>query len=137
MNAIAVDTSVISAICFEEPGFETYLHRLAHCEILWMAAPTRLELGIVSANKGVSHRAKQLLDQHNVQIIAFDEVMTLAAIEAFEKFGKGRHKASLNFGDCISYALAKVRGIPLLYKGEDFAHTDIASAMPSIAHPSP
>ncbi len=130
MSAVAVDTSIISAICFEEPGFEAHLSFLAHCDTLLMAAPTRLELGIVSANKGVSHRVAQLLAQHSVQIISFDESMALTAIEAFERFGKGRHKASLNFGDCCSYALAKTRDIPLLYKGEDFALTDIVSAMP-------
>jgi ribonuclease VapC len=49
---------------------------------------------------------------------------------AFVRFGKGRHPARLNFGDCVSYALAQVRGLPLLYKGEDFAKTDVVSAVP-------
>ncbi len=128
-QAIAVDTSIISAICFEEPGFEGYLRFLAHCDTLWMAAPTRVELGIVSANRDVSELATQLLANHGVEIIAFDETMALAAIEAFERYGKGRHKAALNFGDCCSYALAKTRGIPLLYRGNDFAFTDIRSAL--------
>jgi ribonuclease VapC len=128
-NAIAVDTSIISAICFREPGFEGYLRFLAHCDTLWMAAPTRLELGIVSANRGVSELASQLLVNHGIQIISFDETMALAAIEAFECYGKGRHKAALNFGDCCSYALAKTRSIPLLYQGDDFALTDVMSAL--------
>jgi ribonuclease VapC len=127
-RAIVVDTSVIAAICFEEPGFERYLNFLAHCETLWMAAPSRLELGIVSTTRGVSHRAAQILENHAVEVIAFDETMALAAIGAFDRYGKGRHPAGLNFGDCCSYALAKTRRIPLLYKGDDFALTDIPSA---------
>ncbi len=130
MSAVAVDTSVISAICFEELGFEKYLQFIAHCDMLWMASPSRLELGIVSVNRGVSQRATLLLANYGVKIVAFDEEMAIAAIEAFERYGKGRHKAALNFGDCCSYALAKVRNVPLLYKGNDFALTDIASAMP-------
>jgi ribonuclease VapC len=57
--------------------------------------------------------------------------MALAAIEAFERYGKARHKAALNFGDCCSYALAKTRGIALLYQGDDFALTDVVSALAS------
>lgn len=128
-GAIAVDTSIISAICFEEPGFEIYLRFLAYSDDLCMAAPTRLELGIVSTNRGVSKLATKLLLEHRIQVIAFDETMALQAIDAFERYGKGRHPAALNFGDCCSYALAKVRQIPLLFKGTDFSLTDIRSAM--------
>ncbi len=124
-----VDTSAIVAICFEESGFEIYRSHLAACETVYMSAPSRLELGIVSSQRTVAHLAKQVLDTYEIQTIAFDEPMAIAAIEAFDRFGKGRHKASLNFGDCCSYALAKTRGIPLLYKGADFSLTDIASAL--------
>jgi ribonuclease VapC len=129
MSAIAVDTSIISAICFEEPGYTEYEELLENCPELLMSAATRLELGIVSMNRKVSLRAEQILQTYDIKIIAFDEPMALAAIAAFERFGKGRHKASLNFGDCCSYALAKTRSIPLLYKGADFALTDIESAL--------
>jgi ribonuclease VapC len=129
MSAIAVDTSIISAICFEEPGYTKYEELLENSPELLMSAATRLELGIVSVNRKVSLRAEQVLQTYDIKIIAFDEPMALAAIAAFERFGKGRHKASLNFGDCCSYALAKTRGIPLLYKGADFALTDIESAL--------
>lgn len=126
-----VDTSAIVAVCFEEPGSEIYLKHLAACNNAYLSAPSRLELGMVSRQRNVSYRAIQVLDAYAIQVIAFDETMALAAIDAFERFGKGRHKASLNFGDCCSYALARVRSIPLLYKGDDFALTDVASAMPA------
>jgi ribonuclease VapC len=129
MSAIAVDTSIISAICFEEPCYTEYEELLENCPELLMSAATRLELGIVSMNRKVSLRAEQILQTYDIKIIAFDEPMALAAIAAFERFGKDRHKASLNFGDCCSYALAKTRSIPLLYKGAGFALTDIESAL--------
>jgi ribonuclease VapC len=61
-------------------------------------------------------------------VIALDEAMARLAVEAFRRYGQGRHKASLNFGDCLVYATAKQLRMPLLYKGEDFGHTDLISA---------
>jgi ribonuclease VapC len=68
----------------------------------------------------------QALHEGNMQIVPVTIEQTAAAREAFRKYGRGRHKAGLNFGDCFSYALAKVSGEPLLYKGNDFALTDLA-----------
>jgi ribonuclease VapC len=65
-----------------------------------------------------------------VELIAFDHTLLPIARFAFDRYGKGRHKAALNFGDCMSYAVAKARTVPLLYKGQDFQHTDIESALP-------
>jgi len=64
--------------------------------------------------------------RHHIQLIPVDEEQSFIAVRAFEKYGKGRHKAALNFGDCFSYALAKVRREPLFYQGNDFSQTDLA-----------
>jgi ribonuclease VapC len=63
-----------------------------------------------------------------IETLAVDAAITAAAVEAFQRFGKGRHAAALNFGDCFAYACARRHGIPLLYKGDDFARTDIDTA---------
>jgi ribonuclease VapC len=69
-----------------------------------------------------------LIEKLLIEIIAFDEAQAVLAREAYLRFGKGRHPAALNYGDCFSYALAKTLGEPLLYKGNDFSHTDVLSA---------
>jgi ribonuclease VapC len=71
----------------------------------------------------------RLLNHPNIEVVPVDRVMTEAATEAYERFGKGYHPARLNFGDLFSYALAKTHNLPLLYKGNDFAHTDIVSVL--------
>ena len=70
----------------------------------------------------------QLLADLDLRIMAFDEQQLTVARDAFDRYGKGRHPARLNFGDCISYALAKAEGLPLLFKGEDFVKTDVEIA---------
>jgi ribonuclease VapC len=72
-----------------------------------------------------------LLRQFDIQTVDLTPQMILTALQAYERYGKGRqHPARLNMGDCLSYAAARTLGLPLLYKGEDFARTDIASAIP-------
>lgn len=73
--------------------------------------------------------ARALIERMDLAVINFDEEMTLLAADAFMRFGKGQHPAKLNFGDCMAYAVAKAMDAPLLYKGEDFAKTDIRSAL--------
>ena len=68
------------------------------------------------------------LRESRIEVVPVTHDVARAAIEAFDRFGKGRHPASLNFGDCLSYGCAKVHGVPLLFKGEDFAQTDVARA---------
>src|SRR5438045_6652092 len=69
------------------------------------------------------------LERVEMDFVPFDHDQAKRARDAFVRFGRGRHPAGLNFGDCASYALAQVRGVPLLYKGEDFARTDVISAV--------
>ena len=73
--------------------------------------------------------AQDLLDENGIETVDWTNSLADIATEAFMRFGKGRHKASLNFGDCMAYALAKSLDAPLLYKGDDFAKTDIESAL--------
>ena len=94
-----------------------------------MSAPTRLELGIVATNRNILLTVDEALQAYQIQIEPFTHEQSLLAIAAFSQYGKGRHPAALNFGDCCAYALAKSMNLPLLYKGNDFAQTDIASAL--------
>ena len=96
---------------------------------LVMSAPTRLELGIVSLHKNIQIRVDQSIQTYQIQIEVFTPAHATMAIAAFTQYGKGRHPAGLNFGDCCTYALAKSMNLPLLYKGTDFSQTDIASAL--------
>jgi len=84
---------------------------------------------VVQARKGTSGRNQLELFIHEAQIIVvpFDQAQVNLAIRAWQEYGKGQHPAGLNFGDCFSYALAKATGEPLLFKGVDFAQTDITS----------
>ncbi len=126
-----VDTSVLIAILFEEPEghlFDVAILYSAHSRI---ASSTYLEAAMVLlARRGSDGvRALDLLIlRFGIEIVAFTESHARLARTAFERYGKGRHPAKLNFGDCMAYALAKETGEELLFKGTDFALTDIAVA---------
>jgi ribonuclease VapC len=128
---IVVDTSAIIAIALDEPEAEPLLTAVSNADEAFIAAPTALELEIVLRSKtgpqGPS--AKQVLQQLAVEIVPFSTEHLAEAIAAFGKFGRGRHPAALNFGDCFSCGLAKALGAPLLFNGDDFARTDIPSAL--------
>ncbi len=126
-----VDSSALIAVVFEEKDQSTYLE-LLRSSTLTMSAPTLFECRLVALRKsGAALEAKllSLIAGLNIEIVAFDEAQAVLATDAFRRYGKGRDKAALNFGDCFSYALAKSRGEPLLYKGGDFARTDVAAAV--------
>lgn len=125
---IAVDTSAIIALLQKEPGYEHLLDKLVDRPSC-ISAGTLTELYIVAEAKGVGEEARQLLKTFRTEVIPHDEYAAAVALRAYKKFGKGRHKASLNFGDCFSYALAHIEGYPLLFVGDDFTHTDLQSAL--------
>lgn len=132
-DIIAIDTSALIAIVLNEPEREPFLACIAPCEKALISTSTLMEARLVVYGKQ-KHAGYQLLEQLLAQrtfnIVTQDKEEMDLAYEAFLRYGKGRgHKAQLNFGDLFSYALAKSRGIPLLYKGEDFAFTDIVSAV--------
>ena len=128
-GALALDTSCLIAVALRENDFEIYLKFLTQADSLHLSAVSRVELAIVSHNKRISAEVNALLVTLTVRVDAFDAAQATLAIAAFTKYGKGHHPAALNFGDCCAYALAKSLNLPLLYKGNDFAQTDVASAM--------
>ena len=129
---IVADTSAIVAIAFAEPEREAFVAALERAERTLVSSVTAVEARrVVHARRG--QRAVVLVD--DLLRLPFFEIVPPGAAEmdaayaAFVAFGKGNgHPAALNFGDVFSYALAKTRGLPLLFKGRDFAETDIASA---------
>jgi len=128
---VVIDTSALLAIVLDEPEREPFLAKISLDSRVLMAAANYVEAAIVVTARrdpGAATRLRALLDEAGVEIVGVDEAVSEAAIEAFRRFGKGRHAAGLNFGDCFAYALAAVTGEPLLYKGDDFAKTDIAAA---------
>ena len=117
------------AVALRESGYEAYMELLMHAGSLHLSAVSLVELGIVAHNKSIPRQVDALLAALKVKIEPFDAGQAALALTAFAKYGKGRHPAALNFGDCCAYALAKALNLPLLYKGNDFAQTDVASAM--------
>jgi len=128
---VILDSSVIVAIALGEPHHEDLVGKLRAAGTLGIGAPTLTEAGMVlSARLGVEPQAllDRFLRDFGVVPVAFGEEHWREALDAFRRFGKGRHPAALNFGDCLSYATAKLAGHPLLFVGEDFSRTDIEAA---------
>jgi ribonuclease VapC len=129
---MVVDSSAILAIVFNEPDHSLYLNAMLEAQALTISAATLFECRLVALRKAGEIQETKLiafLADFEIDIAHFDETQLEVAIDAFRRYGKGRDKAALNFGDCFSYALAKSRGEPLLYKGGDFARTDLAAAV--------
>jgi ribonuclease VapC len=125
---IVIDTSAMIAILRDEPERRAFTEAIEQAEQCLMSAVSFVESSmIMEARNG--YAGLQYFDlfilKAGIAIETVDAEQAKAARKAFSKFGKGRHKASLNFGDCFSYALAKITGAPLLCKGNDFNRTDI------------
>jgi ribonuclease VapC len=128
---MVIDTSALVAILLREPEAEVFIATIAHGPKRLVSAFTALEAGIVmEAKKGESggRELDLLFHRAKIDIVPLTAEQCEVARVAWRKYGKGRHPAGLNIGDCCSYALAKCAGEPLLYKGKDFAHTDIKTA---------
>jgi ribonuclease VapC len=128
---VIVDTSAIVAIVVREPDYQTLLAKLAGADRVGIGTPTLTETAIVlSARLGVDARGlvTRLLTEAGIAAVPFGEMHLGAAVDAWLRFGRGRHPAGLNFGDCMSYATARVAGEPLLCVGDDFARTDLQLA---------
>jgi ribonuclease VapC len=128
---MVIDTSAIVAILFDEPERASFDRLIADAGVRLISAVGRVEAAfVVEGRKGEAGRER--LDRFfrltGAEIVAVSAEQADLAVEAFRRFGRGRHPARLNIGDCFAYALAKTTGEPLLFKGGDFNLTDIAAA---------
>ena len=132
---IVIDTSALVAIMRHEPEEETFSRLIANASPCLLSAVSLHEASLVLAGRKREEENWRVLDalveSAALDIVPFDVQLARLARDAFLRFGKGRHPAALNLADCASYALAKQRGAPLLYKGNDFSRTDIISARPA------
>jgi ribonuclease VapC len=126
-----VDTSAVVAILYGEPETRDFVERIHAADVCRISVANHVELAMVVESQlgpDGARQAEAFLRRAAVVV----EPVTLEqgefARQAFLDFGKGRHRAGLNFGDCFAYALAKATGEPLLFKGDDFALTDIRAA---------
>jgi ribonuclease VapC len=128
---VIVDSSVIIAILRDEADAEAISEALQGAPVCRMSAVTYVEAAVVTdSNRSpvLSRRFDDLLRDLRVHVESVTARQAEIARQAYRDFGKGRHKAGLNFGDCFAYALAKEMDEPLLFKGNDFAHTDVERA---------
>jgi ribonuclease VapC len=129
---IVLDTSAIVAILREEAEARVFLELIVASEQCFLSAVSLFEASMVMIGRGVPAAADgldALVRRRGIEIVPFDEDLARESRAAFIRFGKGRHPAGLNPGDCVSYALARSRQLPLLYKGGDFPKTDVISAL--------
>jgi ribonuclease VapC len=125
---VVIDTSALLAILLGEPERGQFLQLLSGSETRLLSAANALETAIVVESRRGEAAGRELdlfLHRAKIEIVAVDAEQVSIARFAWRKFGKGRHPAALNFGDCFAYALTKTASEPLLAKGEDFRRTDL------------
>lgn len=127
---MVIDTSALIAILADEPEGDRFIEVIADAPRAKMSAASYVETGIV-LERFPDHAdgLDDLLNALGIDIVPLSVIQARLAREAFRVYGRGRHAAALNFGDCFSYALAKSAEAPLLFKGNDFARTDIKPAV--------
>ena len=129
---VIVDTSALLAIILGEPDGRRYAAAIADADRPRISAATWFEAAIVVEGRGDAvavGRFDEFLDRFGIERTPFTAAHAARARQAWLRFGKGRHKAGLNFGDCMAYATAREEGLSLLFKGNDFPHTDIEPAL--------
>jgi ribonuclease VapC len=123
-----VDTSALAAILFREDDAKEYRTHIEASHESSMSAASVIECAVLFPHR-LGAPGSRWLDQRlvtgQIEVVAFDAEQLAVARAAYLRFGKGHHPAALNFGDCFSYAVAKIRGEALLFKGQDFSQTDI------------
>ena len=130
---MVVDSSAVIAILRKEPGWERLQEALLGADVAVMSAAVVVKTSFVieaAAGDAGIRELDALLDAAAIEIVPFQPEQVALARDGFRRFGKGRHPARLNFGDCLSYALARQRAEPLLFAGDDFSRTDIEVALP-------
>lgn len=132
MSTVVVDTSAMVAVLTREPGHDWLAAQLGTASERLMTAPTALELGIVleARSPAATGILRRTLRDAQIAVIPFDGNLAERALDAWRRYGEGRHPAALNFGDCCSYALAEATGCPLLCAGDDFSLTDLTVRTP-------
>jgi len=128
---MVIDTSAIVAILFDEPERREFDRLIAADGVRLLSAVTRVEAAFVieGRTKEVGRaRLERFLALAGLEIVPATAEQAELVVETFRRYGRGRHRAALNIGDCFAYALAMSTGEPLLFKGDDFAHTDIVPA---------
>jgi len=127
---MVIDSSALIAIVLGEPERRRFIEAITAADVRLVAASTMFEASMVALSR-TETRLRDLRDfcaRGELETVPFGPEHVDLAIDAFRRYGKGRHPAGLNFGDCFSYALAKATGEPLLFKGDDFSQTDIERA---------
>jgi ribonuclease VapC len=130
-EVLSLDSSAVIAVIRQEQGHEYLIEALEGASRIGIGAPTLTESSIVLVRRyGPAGRSilSRFLEENRVVTIPFDERHWVIAAEAFIRYGKSRHPAALNYGDCMTYATARIAGAPLLFVGEDFAKTDLDAA---------
>jgi ribonuclease VapC len=125
---MVLDSSAVLAVVFGEPDAKPIAEAIDRASLRWISAATALESFIAALSSRGEAGADNLdlfLLRSRIEIVPVTEEHTRIARHAFRTFGRGRHPAALNFGDCFSYALSKASGEPLLFKGTDFSQTDV------------
>jgi ribonuclease VapC len=134
---MTLDSSALIAILFAEPGYLDLVDRILQADHARIGAPTLVEASVVFAGRrgtaatgtsGAAGAIEGLLAELAISVVPFAEAEWRSAVEAFRRYGRGRHAAALNFGDCLAYASASVAGDSLLFVGDDFKRTDVAVA---------
>ena len=128
---MTIDTSVLIALLFAEPGYLALVDRMLEADVLRVGTPTLVETSLVFAGRRgrpTGREIDELVEELGVTVVPFAEAEWRRAADAFNRYGRGRHKAGLNFGDCLAYATASAAGDSLLFVGDDFRHTDLPVA---------
>jgi ribonuclease VapC len=134
---MTLDSSALIAILFAEPGHLDLVDRILAADHVRISAPTLVEASVVFAGRrgtaatgtaGPAGAIEGLLAELAISVVPFGEAEWRSAVDAFRRFGRGRHAAGLNFGDCLAYASASVAADPLLFVGDDFKRTDVTAA---------
>lgn len=128
---IAVDTSALISLILDEPTATAVEQALGAVEEIAISGGTLAEAFIVALRNDRSEELSELLAFLNLDLVPVTREFAERVGEAYARWGKGIHPAGLNFGDCFAYVLAKERGLPLLFVGDDFAQTDVISALSS------
>ncbi len=126
-----LDTSAVVAVFLQEPGYQDLVARLAERPVIGIGTPTLAECGIVLSarlQRDAAPLLERFLQEFGVEPIPFGQDHWREAVDAWLRFGKGRHPAALNFGDCCAYSTARLADLPLLCTGGDFGKTDLALA---------